>query len=192
MAAHCQRIADFGTPARCDKELAPFEPLLAGKYQAFAGPGGEPLAVRGAVDGVADLQKLDFPDGHFDGVICLSVLEHVPRIWTAAREIARVTRRGGRLLATIPWMHPFHESGAAAGPDYNDYWRVSKRGAAVLFEDYSSLEIVEYDGWATAAAKLTPRWLPALAHTSLGRRLLNGLDRRHRENTSLLLVLGIR
>ena len=45
---------------------------------------------------------LKFPDGHFDRVFCLSVIEHIPReSWAVCvKEFARVLRPGGRLVIT--------------------------------------------------------------------------------------------
>ncbi len=47
--------------------------------------------------------RLGFPDGQFDRVFCLSVMEHIPRpLWPACvREFGRVLRPGGRLVITI-------------------------------------------------------------------------------------------
>lgn len=45
---------------------------------------------------------LPFADGRFDRVICSEVMEHVHDYVAAARELARVTRPGGRLAITIP------------------------------------------------------------------------------------------
>ena len=48
------------------------------------------------IDGVetvaGDARKLDFPDGSFDIVFCAEVLEHIPGVERAAREIARVAK----------------------------------------------------------------------------------------------------
>jgi SAM-dependent methyltransferase len=49
-----------------------------------------------------DVFHLPFPDGHFDRVICAEVMEHVHDYRGAARELARVTRPGGRVAVTIP------------------------------------------------------------------------------------------
>jgi len=49
-----------------------------------------------------DTFHLPFPDDHFDRVICSEVMEHVHDYTAAARELARVTRPGGRLAITIP------------------------------------------------------------------------------------------
>jgi SAM-dependent methyltransferase len=45
---------------------------------------------------------LRFPDGHFDRVFCLSVIEHIPReLWAGCMtEFQRVLRPGGRLIVT--------------------------------------------------------------------------------------------
>lgn len=46
---------------------------------------------------VGDVTALDFPDGSFDGVRCERVLQHVPNPDLAVKELARVTRPGGRV-----------------------------------------------------------------------------------------------
>ena len=47
--------------------------------------------------------RMDFPDGHFDRVFCLSVIEHIPHdLWPACmREFVRVLKPGGRLVVTM-------------------------------------------------------------------------------------------
>lgn len=45
---------------------------------------------------------LPFADATFDKVICSEVMEHVHDYRAAARELARVTRPGGRVAITIP------------------------------------------------------------------------------------------
>jgi methionine biosynthesis protein MetW len=51
---------------------------------------------------IADPGDLPFPDSCFDLATCLEVLEHLVAPLTAAREIRRVLRPGGRLIATVP------------------------------------------------------------------------------------------
>jgi ubiquinone/menaquinone biosynthesis C-methylase UbiE len=46
---------------------------------------------------VADVTALDFPAGHFDGVRCERVLQHLQDPDHAVKELIRVTRGGGRV-----------------------------------------------------------------------------------------------
>ena len=48
-----------------------------------------------------DVQSLQFPDRSFDCVLCTEVLEHVPDLDSAAREIARVARH--EVLIGVPY-----------------------------------------------------------------------------------------
>lgn len=49
-----------------------------------------------------DLCALSFSDARFDVVLCNELFEHVPHLEVAFREIVRVLRSGGRLIATCP------------------------------------------------------------------------------------------
>ena len=52
---------------------------------------------------VGDIQgRLDFPDGHFDRILAIHVLEHLPDLPKAVREIRRLCAPGGRLHVVIP------------------------------------------------------------------------------------------
>jgi 2-polyprenyl-3-methyl-5-hydroxy-6-metoxy-1,4-benzoquinol methylase len=51
-----------------------------------------------------DVTALDFPDGHFDGVRCERVLQHLAQPDVAIAELVRVTRTGGRVcLVDTDW-----------------------------------------------------------------------------------------
>jgi SAM-dependent methyltransferase len=66
------------------------------------------LRFRGREKGVlaamlqGDAFHLPFADATFDRVICAEVMEHVHDYRGAARELARVTKPGGRVAVTIP------------------------------------------------------------------------------------------
>lgn len=51
-----------------------------------------------AADGCA----LPFADGTFDSAFCVAVLQHIGDVGSAVRELARVTRAGGRVVAVEP------------------------------------------------------------------------------------------
>lgn len=50
-----------------------------------------------------NLCALSLADHSMDVVLSFDVLEHIPDYWAASREIARVLRPGGRMLASFPF-----------------------------------------------------------------------------------------
>jgi ubiquinone/menaquinone biosynthesis C-methylase UbiE len=46
-----------------------------------------------------DFYKFDFPDNYFDFVVCSAVLRHAVNVVHALREVRRVLKRGGQLMA---------------------------------------------------------------------------------------------
>lgn len=51
---------------------------------------------------VADAERLPFRDGAFDAVVCDDTIEHLPDDAAGVRELARVSRRGGRVVLATP------------------------------------------------------------------------------------------
>jgi len=49
-----------------------------------------------------DIEKLDFPDNHFDLIIYSGVLHHMPSISSTLKEGLRVLKKGGRMLSFDP------------------------------------------------------------------------------------------
>jgi SAM-dependent methyltransferase len=70
---------------------------------------------------VGDGRALRFEDASFDGAYCISVLEHVPEPGDeeALRELARVTKPGGRVVVTLPHARAYREDWRAA-PVYGE------------------------------------------------------------------------
>jgi len=147
---------------------------------------GLDMAPGAGVDVVGDLSKgmCGLSDGHFALIICCSVLEHVEKPWLMARNISRLTRPGGRVYMSVPWVWRYH-----AYPD--DYFRFSWRGIETLFDDlawehryYSTTVIGEFveiseamkDGdnrmavLADAGSRQQRKYLPYLMVNMLGRK----------------------
>lgn len=72
---------------------------------------------------VLDVQNLPFDNNSLGAVLCMETLEHVPEPGRAVKEMRRVLKKGGWLLASTPFFWPEH-----GGPDYQDYWRISRDG----------------------------------------------------------------
>lgn len=62
----------------------------------------------------------------FDAIFCISVLEHIPDVFTAARNIGRLLRKSGALLLSVPFVFRYHGYPA-------DYWRFTPDGVKHLF-----------------------------------------------------------
>src|SRR2546421_67974 len=62
---------------------------------------GHPLEKR-ARFARGDVERLQFPEGCFDAVLCMGVLEYLPTYSVALREIARVLKPGGTVVLTVP------------------------------------------------------------------------------------------
>lgn len=83
---------------------------------------------------VADGRALPFPDGSFDHAYSVSVIEHISGDGDeqALRELARVTKPGGRVVVTVPHASSYREDwretpvyadhGATPGPYFFQRW----------------------------------------------------------------------
>jgi len=60
------------------------------------------------LDIVSDITRIPEPDGSFDAVMCIEVLEHVPYPVEALRELARLLKPGGHLIVTAPFCSLTH------------------------------------------------------------------------------------
>jgi ubiquinone/menaquinone biosynthesis C-methylase UbiE len=104
---------------------------------------------------VADVTGLPVPDESFDIVFADNVLEHVIDIGQAARELQRVLRVGGVIVAGIPFVYPFH------GVPY-DFYRVTPCGIRALFSQTELLHIHRGSGaWSALGLLLSTRMVEA-------------------------------
>ncbi len=71
-------------------------------------------------------EALPFADESFDAILSLAVLEHVRDPFGCAREILRVLKPGGEVLADVPLLQPVH-----GYPDH--YYNMTQSGLTNLF-----------------------------------------------------------
>jgi ubiquinone/menaquinone biosynthesis C-methylase UbiE len=72
-------------------------------------------------------EKLPFKDNSFDAVFSAAVLEHVKDPFASAKEISRVLKPGGILMAFVPFLQPYH------GYPHH-YYNMTVSGIRNLFE----------------------------------------------------------
>jgi ubiquinone/menaquinone biosynthesis C-methylase UbiE len=71
---------------------------------------------------VSDITSIPKPDGSFDAVMCIEVLEHIPYPVDALRELTRLLRSGGYLVMTAPFNSLTHYSPYFYQTGYSRYF----------------------------------------------------------------------
>src|SRR6185436_17186982 len=84
---------------------------------------------------IGPIESMPFEDASFDSALCNAVLEHIIDPERAMAELARVVRKGGHLVITVPFLQPYH-------PCPGDFRRYTADGLAQLGRD-AGLEVVE-------------------------------------------------
>ena len=141
------RVLDVGCGSK------PYRPFFAGaaEYVGLDVPGNPDADVHGFVE------DMPLEDASFDLVLCIQVLEHVEDPAAAVRELHRVTKPGGRVLASTHGVMVYH-------PNPNDYWRWTHTGLGRLFAtngDWSSLDVTPGAGSASGLGLLLARFDPS-------------------------------
>ena len=150
-------------------------------YPFFASVASEYIGVDVVENPVAELlgpvEALPVEDASFDVVLCTQVLEHADDPAQAVRELRRVTRPGGRVLASTHGVQVYH-------PSPVDYWRWTHEGLRKLFADnaeWSQLSVAPAAGTASALAMLLGTYVEiALRRTVVARPFVAGLNRAGR------------
>jgi SAM-dependent methyltransferase len=79
----------------------------------------------------------------FDVVLCEQVLEHVVDPYRAARMLHNLTRPGGTIVVSTPFLLRIHQSPG-------DYWRFTPDGLAILLRS-AGLDVASARSWGNAA-----------------------------------------
>ena len=69
----------------------------------------------------------------FNAVLCVSVLEHLEEPRRAVQEMRRVLTVRGKIIVSVPFLFPIHNSP-------NDYWRFTNHGLRNLFSSQWDIE----------------------------------------------------
>jgi len=151
------RILDVGCGV---KPYYPFFAEVASEYVGVDVVDNPAAELKGPVE------ALPVEDGSFDVVLCTQVLEHCDDPARAVSELHRVTRPGGRVLASTHGVQVYH-------PSPVDYWRWTHEGLKRLFvtsAEWSSVEVEPAAGTASALAMLLGTYVEiALRRTPLAR-----------------------
>jgi SAM-dependent methyltransferase len=132
------------------------------RWGEISGLDAEPAGVAAAnARGHADVrlgsvEELPWPDGTFDLVTCLDVIEHTPDDRCTLAELRRVTRAGGHLLVTVPAYPRLWSQHDVACRHYRRYTRASL-GAAFSAAGWLALTQTSFNAILLAPIALV-RW----------------------------------
>jgi len=89
---------------------------------------------------IADITKFNpkIENEKFDIIICTEVLEHTFDPYGAIKEISRILKPSGILLASVPFNFRIH------GP-FPDCWRFTIHGLEILFKEFKKVKIYSLD-----------------------------------------------
>jgi SAM-dependent methyltransferase len=97
-----------------------------------------------------DLTKLKFEDSAFDFIICSEVLEHIKNHSVAFSELARVLKKGGTMLITVPYVSKKNRHEYTKwGHERPGYTESDMQELCVK----NGLAIVKSEGWSSTSAE---------------------------------------
>jgi SAM-dependent methyltransferase len=106
---------------------------------------------------VGDMTKMPFRDGVFDAMTTGETLEHLDDDAAAGREIARVVKTSGHVIATVPALRSLW----SASDDYYEHRRRYSRAQLVgLFHEKFAIEKAKFWGFPIVLAYDTIFLLP--------------------------------
>lgn len=131
---------------------------------------------------VADLASGEgLPETAFDSIICTQTLLLVYDVSAAVRNLARMLKPGGVLLATVPGISPVCR---AEMEQHGDYWRFTSLAVRRLFEEVFPPENVHVETFGNVLASVA--FLHGLCTDDVGERRLE------RRDPDYELIIGVR
>ena len=152
---NCGKILDVGRSSRLAKEQfkgGQAATLDITQYEDYPD----------IVDDLCNPQRLGSEE--YDGVICISVLEHVYDPFAAVENLRNSLKPGGLFIGYTPFLFRYHGPKSLA---FKDYYRFSRDGLCYLFRDFSEVRLYAVRGRIGTAMNLFRWWK-------------RGLESRHR------------
>jgi SAM-dependent methyltransferase len=150
----------------------PYYPFFAERASEYVGVD----ANHPAADLHGSLESLPVKDASFDVVLCTQVLEHADDPAQVVRELRRVVKPGGRVLASTHGIQVYH-------PDPVDLWRWTHEGLRRLFAEnaeWSSLTVTPSAGTTASVGMIVGLYVDLLARRvrlgPVGRRVVAALN----------------
>lgn len=165
------RILDAGAGQLRHKPLCAHLAYVSQDFAQYDGKGdGSGLQTgswdQSRIDIVSDICAIPEPNGSFDAIMCVEVLEHLPDPRAALTEFARLLRPGGQLLLTAPFCSLTHFAPYHFNSGFNRYFYERHLPEC----GFTILELAENGNFFEYVAQEVRR-LPEVAQRYAGRKL---------------------
>ncbi len=154
-----QRVLDAGAGEGRFKEF-----FGHAEYVGIDSAQGDPSWNYSRLDVLGRLEELPFPDGSFDHVVSIVVLEHTPRPGRVVEEFRRVLKPKGMVHMVVPHMWEEHQRP-------NDFFRFTSNGIRYLLQG-SGIRIRKIHPVGGFFWQLGRRLMGVLSYTQQGWRWL--------------------
>ncbi|MFC1592229.1 class I SAM-dependent methyltransferase [Thermodesulfobacteriota bacterium] len=166
------RVINLGASQRFQKQMRPFESCFNDTVRC--------LDINGDPDIKASIYDIPLDDNSIDGVICISVFEHLANPFKAADELHRILKPGGRAFVVLPFMRAEHGKPGKFG----DYFRFTGEGVGELFKMFASIAMQPRGGSVYYRISMFPKLLK-LVNNRACMPLIKALDGRFRQKTTV-------
>jgi len=164
LAGHCRNVLDVGKSSRQFYSIFKPQQITTLDINQFDD-------YPDVIDDICD--PLQLRDNSFDGLVCLSVIEHVYAPEQAVRTIYRCLKPGGYAFVHVPFVFRYHAPGDLS---FQDYYRFTRDGVAYLFRDFDPLVLYPVRGRLSSALNLQRFWKKRI-EKRWGHRLNRWVDR---------------
>lgn len=131
---NCSNIIDFGKSSRHNFDKFDAGQIITADINEYDG----------YPDIICDIYDAEsLPLKKFDGIICNSVIEHVYDPFAATKNMYELLEDGGYCMCFAPFNFRYH---APKDLSFQDYFRFSRDGMALLFKDFSEVELYSVRG----------------------------------------------
>ena len=146
-ADRCSKILDVGQSARDHATLfKPLQRVTTDINQKTSSP----------IDIVDDIcAPVRLVENSYDGIVCLSVLEHVYDPFSAAKNLYNLLQPESYLFLHLPFIYRYH---ADQGLEFADCYRFSRDGIAWLLKDFSEVTLYPVRGPYSSLFNLQRFW----------------------------------
>ncbi len=164
LVANCDSILDVGKSSRSCFEL--YKPgqvttLDINRFDDYPD----------IIDDLCDPMHIE--DAIFDGLVCLSVIEHVYDPQAAVNTLYRCLKPGGYAFVHVPFIFRYHAPGDLY---FQDYYRFTRDGVAYMFRNFDRVTLYPVRGRLSSSMNLQRFWKKRIERR-FGHRVNRWVDR---------------